>query len=362
MKNKKTVLVISSIVILLPILFGLIFWNSLPSSMNTHWGIDGSADGSMGKAMAVFALPLILLAAHWICIWAEEKFEPGDGQNKKIRNLTYWMIPVISLFTNGAIYAGAFEVEYNISKLLLVFMGCLFIVIGNYLPKCKQNFTMGIKVKWTLANTENWNVTHRFAGKLWVLGGAAMFLCMLLPEKLCFGFMIAIILLMVIIPTVYSFLYYKKQVKEGRADKKPKVDYGKLPRKMGVKTVIVIAIIAIITVGVILMSDFDVKLGDDSIEINAFGWNDLSVEYSVIESVELRDDFDIGSRNMGYGGISLYMGKFRNDELGYYTLYYNDASKKVILIKADGKYLAITADNTNATEKLYDSLIEKIGK
>ena len=39
--------------------------------------------------------------------------------------------------------------------LILLFCGLLFIVVGNYLPKCRQSYTIGIKLPWTLASEEN---------------------------------------------------------------------------------------------------------------------------------------------------------------------------------------------------------------
>jgi uncharacterized membrane protein len=50
-------------------------------------------------------------------------------------------------------------------------MGVLFIFIGNWLPKCKQTYTLGIRLPWTLADEDNWNRTHRFAGPVWVVCG-----------------------------------------------------------------------------------------------------------------------------------------------------------------------------------------------
>ena len=38
--------------------------------------------------------------------------------------------------------------------------GLLFMIIGNYLPKVKQNNTIGIRVVWTLQDEENWSATH----------------------------------------------------------------------------------------------------------------------------------------------------------------------------------------------------------
>lgn len=57
LKKNKSRIIISSIIILLPMIFGLIMWDKLPDTMTTHWGADGNADGFSGKVFAVFGLP-----------------------------------------------------------------------------------------------------------------------------------------------------------------------------------------------------------------------------------------------------------------------------------------------------------------
>ena len=79
-------------------------------------------------------------------------------------------------------------------------------IIGNYLPKCKQNYTMGIKIPWTLDNEDNWNKTHRLAGFLWVIGGVLITLNAFLGNEWVF---LAITLVMTLVPVGYSYLYYK---------------------------------------------------------------------------------------------------------------------------------------------------------
>ena len=87
-------------------------------------------------------------------------------------------------------------------------LGVIFIIIGNYLPKTKQTYTVGIRLPWTLDNEDNWNKTHRFAGFVWVVGGVAVFASSLTELRV---WIISIsIALMVIAPTVYSLVYYKK--------------------------------------------------------------------------------------------------------------------------------------------------------
>ena len=92
-------------------------------------------------------------------------------------------------------------------------MGALFMIIGNWLPKCEQTYTMGIKLPWTFASEANWNATHRFGGKVWFFGGI---ITMLSAFWGSFWLLMVILALMVILPTVYSYLYYRKHEQEGK--------------------------------------------------------------------------------------------------------------------------------------------------
>ena len=55
----------------------------------------------------------------------------------------------------------ALDYSIDANLILEILMGALLIIIGNYLPKCRQNYTIGIKIPWTLADEDNWNRTHR---------------------------------------------------------------------------------------------------------------------------------------------------------------------------------------------------------
>ncbi|MFU2362855.1 MAG: SdpI family protein [Clostridiales bacterium] len=65
--------------------------------------------------------------------------------------------------------------------LALIYYGTslLFIVIGNYLPKIKQNNTIGIRIVLTLQDEENLNATHSFSGRIWRASGILCMLCTL---------------------------------------------------------------------------------------------------------------------------------------------------------------------------------------
>ena len=67
-RNKKTV-VVTTIITVLPMLVGLLLWNRLPEQIATHFDANGNPDGWSSRFVAVFGLPLILLAVHWLCLW-----------------------------------------------------------------------------------------------------------------------------------------------------------------------------------------------------------------------------------------------------------------------------------------------------
>lgn len=207
-KNLK-VLIITSVVILLPILAGVILWNQLPEQMPTHWNAAGEVDGWSGKAFVVFGLPLILLAAQWLCMLGTAADPKKNNHPKKVLHLVLWIIPVLSVVLHAVTYATALGYAVPMEVVMPVLIGLVFTIIGNYMPKCKQNYTIGIKIPWTLNSEENWNRTHRFAGYLWTACGLAI---MLIGFFGGFWIFMIVTLLMVFAPIIYSYMLYRKGV------------------------------------------------------------------------------------------------------------------------------------------------------
>ena len=355
-KKNKWNLLFSSIVILLPIAFGLIFWNSLPEELTTHWGAGGQADGWMTKGATIFILPLILLAIHWLCFLASCKLPGGSDQNPKLLKLVLWIIPIISLAANGTIYAVAFGKEINPVFFIFPLMGILFIAIGNYLPKCKRNIAAGIKVKWALQNEENWYATHRFSGKVYVIGGFFLLACMFLPTVIALWAGVIALVLMVFAPVIYSYAYYKKQVKAGTYTTTP------LPQSKAAKIValVTVPLVLILVVVVLFTGNVNVSYEETAFTIEASFWSDLTVEYDAIDSIEYREEGVSGSRVNGVGSARLLVGMFQNEEFGSYTRYTYTGSKPCVVLDAEGKILVINGKDTAATKAIYETLQSKI--
>ena len=204
-------LIFTSIIILIPILVGLALWDRLPEQVPVHWDINGAVDGYATKVQAVLAMPLLLVVFQWICAIGTSLDPKKKNINDKMFTLVLWIIPVISLVCNSMVYAIALGRQVNVNVIMPLFMGVLFIIIGNYLPKCKQSYTMGIKLPWTLEDEENWNKTHRFAGFIWVICGIIIMLSAIIGS---FWIFFILLIPMVVVPVVYSYLLYKKNKTE----------------------------------------------------------------------------------------------------------------------------------------------------
>ena len=207
-RNLKT-LIITSIIILLPIAVGLILWNRLPDQLPMHWNAAGEVDGWGSKLLCVVGMPLFLLAIQWLCVFATAADPKKRNHPDKVLAMIFWLVPILSVVLNTVTYLTALEKGIRIEVVMPVTLGLLFVIIGNYLPKCKQNYTIGIKIPWTLHSEENWNRTHRLAGFLWVICGLAIMVTGFFGGFVAF-FVIALV--MVIVPLVYSFVLYKKGI------------------------------------------------------------------------------------------------------------------------------------------------------
>lgn len=212
LKKNKKFFIGSCIIILLPVLAGLLLWNQLPAQIATHFGRDGVADGYSNKLFAVAGIYLLILAVHIFCAIVTGVDPKKKNIGSKIHHLIWCICPVISLWCGAMIYGNAlgYKAAMAFDLWTNVLLGIILIVVGNYLPKCRQNYMIGIKLPWTLNDEENWDYTHRMAGKWWMIGGV---LTILLGFQKVIDPMVAavgIILIVALIPTIASYIYYKK--------------------------------------------------------------------------------------------------------------------------------------------------------
>lgn len=112
-ENKKTI-ILTSIIILLPILIGLMLWDKPPNTMATHINFNNTADGYSSKIFTVFCLPLILLAIHLLSIVITLNDPRKINISNKIFKLILWTAPIIAIFSTSYLYAYNLGVATNV--------------------------------------------------------------------------------------------------------------------------------------------------------------------------------------------------------------------------------------------------------
>ena len=316
--------------------------------------------GLLGWRMAWEAV--ILLAAHWLClllVFADRRNR--EGQSKKAIGLVFWLLPVISLLS-GAVVAGL-QRGYDGADFMFILMnlgfGLLFLLIGNYMPKFRQNATIGIRVKWTLENEENWNVTHRFGGKVWVAAGLACMIAALLPSAAMAVVFTAAIVAAAVVPCVYSYLYYRKQLQAGTAVRSPSS-----PRQKVIGLVILVAVMAFVG-WTLFAGSLEVNFGDTSFTVQTGYWSDLTVSYDAIDAISYQTGGaapGAGTRTYGFGNLRMLMGSFANDAYGNYTRYTYASCDDCIVLSVNGETIVLNGPDPASTESLYQTLTAKLGQ
>ena len=209
MKFTKKQMIISLCGCLIPLVPGLILWNRLPDRIATHFNFQGEPDGFMSKPMAVLAIPLFLLIMDIFMIVITNSDPKNHDQSRKMYSLVTWIMPAVGLMACFGIYPRALGYNINTTDMARIFMGLLFMIIGNYMPKCRPSYTIGIKLPWTLASEENWTRTHRMAGPVWVAGGLLTVILGFIPGVPGWS-LVAVLMAVALIPSVYSYILYKR--------------------------------------------------------------------------------------------------------------------------------------------------------
>jgi len=176
-----------------------------------HWNYQGQIDSYWPKSTAVLFFPA-LTSLLFILFRLIPIFDPK--RNNYVLFKKEWegiQIVIIGfmVFLHLLTFYLSFNPEVSIVPGIFYGMGILFILIGRYLPKIKQNYFVGIKLPWTLSSTDNWNKTHKFGGWCFIISGVIIFLeAFLLWNQVIV--ILSSIFFSVLAPMAYSFILYKK--------------------------------------------------------------------------------------------------------------------------------------------------------
>lgn len=210
-KKIDMTLITTTLICLLPIILGLVLYNKLPNQIAIHWDSTGTPDNFASKAIAVWGLPVSMAGINIFSHFMIKNDPKNANASSVLKQLGRWIIPILSVIMIPVTLFKALGYNIPIQIISPAVVGVIIIVCGNYLPKCKQNYTVGIKLPWTLNSKENWNKTHHMAGYLWIVGG----ICIVIGSLSNINWLpitLIVIAVLALVPIMYSYLLYKKNI------------------------------------------------------------------------------------------------------------------------------------------------------
>lgn len=210
MITKKFLLAIA--ILSVPFLYLALVWNQMPDQVALHFGADGTPDRYGHKSELFTALGIITavgLLAFGLIQWLPS-IDPKKNLESSATTLFKFglsLVVFMAIINTYIIYSSTHASE---GRLIFVILGGLFASIGNLMHSIKPNYFIGMRLPWTLESEANWRATHQLASRIWFAGGIAMsILALLLPMNWVVGVFITLVVVMTIIPTVYSYRYFK---------------------------------------------------------------------------------------------------------------------------------------------------------
>jgi uncharacterized membrane protein len=196
----------------------------LPEQVPTHWGVKGEPDHYVAREHILpylLGMPAVMAGMVVLTVllpW----LSPRRFDLERFRDTyNYVMALVVALlaYLHGVILAGSMRKGVNMTQLMMGGLFLFFALLGNVLGKVQRNFWMGVRTPWTLASETVWIRTHRLAAWLFVGGGLAGLVLVLLGVN--FVVCLVLFLAIALVPVFYSLVLYKSLERQGRLDAGP---------------------------------------------------------------------------------------------------------------------------------------------
>ncbi|MEL7031193.1 MAG: SdpI family protein [Pseudomonadota bacterium] len=229
----RTGLIVSAIC--LALMAGIALWagGQLPAdNIPVHWDASGVPDRFSDRSEALFVLWLLpgcaLFGVLVFCLLPQiEPLQDNLFKSRKAYNAVWIATMILFLGIHGGITymmvqsAGDQMQSNEFVRIVIAGTGILFVVMGNYLPKTRQNWFLGIRTPWTLSSEYTWEKTHRLGGRLFFAVGFFCLIGAFIVDGIALVAMVTGSAVGVaLICAIYSFIVYRSA-----PDKRVSPDY-----------------------------------------------------------------------------------------------------------------------------------------
>jgi uncharacterized membrane protein len=196
------------IIIIIPIAYLGLSWGQLPNRIPIHFNVAGKANG-WGSKSALVGIVFGMTVVMNLLLLFIPKFDPKgkiEHMGRKYFQMRLFIVLFLAALATFVVYHAQTREALNPSVMLMV-IGGMFVVLGNYFPALKPNYFIGLRTPWTLESELVWKKTHRLAGWFWVIGGILIIVTSLLPYDTWRMYIFeGTIFSITLIPAIYSFV------------------------------------------------------------------------------------------------------------------------------------------------------------
>lgn len=214
MKNnwiKELILILLTIT---PTTYLFFIWQKLPLQIATHFDLEGNANGFTSKSNMIWILSAIMIGIYLLLQFLP-KLDPKNQieyMGKKYFQLKLLLMSLMSGMFTYIIYMAANK-DAN-SSFIFIFLAVFFIIMGNLMQTIKPNYFIGMRTPWTLQSETVWRKTHKLSGILMIFTGFILIIAFfLISGKMRNLVFMPLMIFSILIPYLYSYVLYKKEVK-----------------------------------------------------------------------------------------------------------------------------------------------------
>lgn len=197
-------LMITCAVCLLPILFGVIFYEKLPEIMPIHFNMNNEPNGFAKKDFALFGLPALMAVLQvFCCIITDINGEKKESKPKFVA-IIQWIIPILSVVISVITIEIPLGSTVDVRRSVLLVLGILFMMIGNYMPKVSYEQMQG-KMHPMPKDEKTYRKVTRMLGYTFVIFGL-LFLISIAFTAIVSWVVIVLLVVILLIECAWSFI------------------------------------------------------------------------------------------------------------------------------------------------------------
>lgn len=200
-------LIITCIVCLLPILFGIIFYERLPEIMPIHFNMNNEPNGFATKNFALFGLPALMAVLQAFCCIISDIKGEEKGKKPKFAVIIQWIIPILSVVISVITIEVPLGNVVDVRRRILLILGILYMIIGNYMPKMSYEEMKG-KIHPMPKNERLYRKMMRVMGYTFVIFGLLLLVSILFRPLISW---IVILILVVVLLVECVWIYAKNK-------------------------------------------------------------------------------------------------------------------------------------------------------